>query len=155
MTSEHASQAHATPGDGPGYEIKDASVPALLSFGVGLVLSLVAVQFLIYGFYHIFLAEAPKPIKVATDSSANLYQQLRDLHRKEDATLGSYGWVDRKAGVVRIPIDRAIELVAEKGVRFGKGPKTEIEMNSHSGTPVPAPAADQDKTPPAPMGSKP
>jgi hypothetical protein len=30
--------------------------------------------------------------------------------------LGSYGWVDRKAGVVRIPIDRAMELSAQ-GVR--------------------------------------
>ncbi len=30
--------------------------------------------------------------------------------------LSSYGWVDRKAGVVRIPVDRAMDLVAQ-GVR--------------------------------------
>ena len=60
--------------------------------------------------------------------------------------------------MVRIPIDRAIELVAEKGVPFGKGPKTEVEMNSHAGTPVPA-ADDGDgqdaTTPPDEDGTKP
>jgi hypothetical protein len=34
--------------------------------------------------------------------------------------LGSYGWVDEKAGVVHIPIDRAMELVAQ-GVRPAPG----------------------------------
>ncbi len=34
--------------------------------------------------------------------------------------LGSYGWVDRAAGVAHIPIDRAMELV-EKGVRARPG----------------------------------
>jgi hypothetical protein len=35
--------------------------------------------------------------------------------------LRSYGWVDRGAGVVHVPIDRAMELVA-KGVRAAPGP---------------------------------
>jgi hypothetical protein len=37
----------------------------------------------------------------------------REARKKQ---LGSYGWVDRKAGVVRIPIERAMELSAQ-GVR--------------------------------------
>ena len=36
---------------------------------------------------------------------------LETLRAREDAQLNSYGWVDRNAGVVRIPIDRAIELL--------------------------------------------
>jgi hypothetical protein len=35
---------------------------------------------------------------------------------KEDETLSTYGWVDRKAGVVRIPIERAMEIVAREGL---------------------------------------
>jgi hypothetical protein len=35
---------------------------------------------------------------------------LDDLHQKEQAQLGSYGWVDQSAGVARLPIDRAIAL---------------------------------------------
>jgi hypothetical protein len=39
----------------------------------------------------------------------------RDRARKR-ARLASYGWVDRNAGVVHLPIERAMELVAQ-GVR--------------------------------------
>jgi hypothetical protein len=45
--------------------------------------------------------------------SAHRGAQDREARKKQ---LGSYGWVDRKAGVVRIPIERAMELSAE-GVR--------------------------------------
>ena len=34
----------------------------------------------------------------------------------EDATLKSYQWVDRNAGVVRIPIDEAIKLTLQRGL---------------------------------------
>lgn len=42
--------------------------------------------------------------------SATRGAQDREARRRQ---LGSYGWVDRKAGVVRIPIDRAMELSAQ------------------------------------------
>ncbi|MGH9672676.1 MAG: hypothetical protein ACRD44_05795 [Bryobacteraceae bacterium] len=35
----------------------------------------------------------------------------------EEQMLSTYGWVDRKAGVVRIPIERAMELLAERESR--------------------------------------
>jgi hypothetical protein len=41
---------------------------------------------------------------------------LRELLAKEREQLESYGWVDRDAGVVRIPIERAIQIVAENGL---------------------------------------
>ncbi len=38
-------------------------------------------------------------------------KKLLDEHRqKEHADATSYGWIDQKAGTVRLPIDRAIEL---------------------------------------------
>jgi hypothetical protein len=39
----------------------------------------------------------------------------RDLEARRER-LGSYGWVDPKAGIVHLPIDRAMELSAQ-GVR--------------------------------------
>jgi hypothetical protein len=40
-----------------------------------------------------------------------------DAFRLQEAqTLHSYGWVDEQAGVVRIPIDRAMELLAQRGL---------------------------------------
>ncbi len=35
---------------------------------------------------------------------------------KEDHILSTYAWVDQKAGTVRVPIDRAIDLLAAKGL---------------------------------------
>ncbi|HEY2381489.1 MAG TPA: hypothetical protein VGK48_09960 [Terriglobia bacterium] len=34
---------------------------------------------------------------------------------REQAILHSYGWVDRSRGIVRIPIEREMELVAKRG----------------------------------------
>jgi hypothetical protein len=47
---------------------------------------------------------------------------LRELRAREEAKLHGYGWVDRNAGVVHIPIERAMDLVLEKGfpVRGGR-----------------------------------
>ncbi|MEO6003538.1 MAG: hypothetical protein ABIZ04_05340 [Opitutus sp.] len=39
---------------------------------------------------------------------------LTELHAKEAAQAKSYGWVDQKAGVVRLPLDRAMELTLQK-----------------------------------------
>jgi hypothetical protein len=35
---------------------------------------------------------------------------------KEEKTLYSYGWVDEKAGTVRIPIERAMDLLVQRGL---------------------------------------
>jgi hypothetical protein len=40
---------------------------------------------------------------------------LRALRAAENAILEHYGWVDRDKGVVHIPIDRAMDLLAERG----------------------------------------
>jgi hypothetical protein len=42
--------------------------------------------------------------------------QLNRILMKEDDILYSYGWVDQKAGVVRIPIDRAMDLLVQRGL---------------------------------------
>jgi len=40
-------------------------------------------------------------------------RELRELREEEAARLHSYGWVDRMAGTVRIPIDVALEMLAD------------------------------------------
>jgi len=41
---------------------------------------------------------------------------LKAYQAQEEALLNGYGWVDEGAGVARIPIDRAIELIAKQGL---------------------------------------
>lgn len=42
--------------------------------------------------------------------------EMRDYQKKVDALAAGYSWVDKSAGVARIPIDRAKELVAQQGL---------------------------------------
>jgi hypothetical protein len=44
-------------------------------------------------------------------------QPQQRLQARENARLRSYGWVDRDGGVVHIPIEKAMELVAGTGRR--------------------------------------
>jgi hypothetical protein len=42
--------------------------------------------------------------------------EINDFRMQEEKTLHSYGWVDQSAGVVHIPIDRAMQLLAQRGL---------------------------------------
>src|SRR5213595_1496366 len=40
----------------------------------------------------------------------------RRMRASEDAVLTTYGWVDRNAGVARIPLTRAMDLLVQRGL---------------------------------------
>ena len=40
----------------------------------------------------------------------------KDFQAAERARLSTYGWMDRSAGVVHVPIDRAMDLIAVRGL---------------------------------------
>jgi hypothetical protein len=42
--------------------------------------------------------------------------EIRDFRLQEEQQLHSYGWVDQPSGVMHIPIDRAMELIARRGL---------------------------------------
>lgn len=44
------------------------------------------------------------------------YQEIADMHAKEDLLLENYSYVDQGKGTVRIPIERAMELIAQRGL---------------------------------------
>jgi len=48
-------------------------------------------------------------------------QATADLHAKEDLLLDHYSSVDGQPGTVRIPIDRAMELIAQRGLPLAAG----------------------------------
>ena len=45
----------------------------------------------------------------------NQAHELKQLTEANQELLNSYGWIDRRQGIARIPVDRAIELLAESG----------------------------------------
>jgi hypothetical protein len=43
-------------------------------------------------------------------------QEIAEMHTREDLLLDNYSWVDRTSGKVRIPISRAMQIIAEHGL---------------------------------------
>lgn len=43
-------------------------------------------------------------------------EDVAQLHQREDLLLDRYSWVDRGQGKIRIPIERAMELIAQRGL---------------------------------------
>ena len=42
--------------------------------------------------------------------------EINDFRLQEEQKLDTYGWVDQQGGAIRIPIDRAMDLIAQRGL---------------------------------------
>lgn len=110
-----------------GYERRDLSPRAIALFGVGLavtvgVVAAVVTVFQIYAGSRYAGRQPPqRPPAVTRESTepqlqVNGASELRTMREAEERTLNTYGWVDPQAGTVRIPIERAMEILAQKGL---------------------------------------
>ena len=120
------------------HETSDVNIRGVLAFGLGLIIVAVALHVGIWLLFQAFAARetarvAPQyPLAAGQENrlppeprlQTNPRQDLKDLRAAEDDVLYQYGWVDKNAGVVRIPIDEAMKLVVQRGLaaRGGKRP---------------------------------
>jgi hypothetical protein len=56
--------------------------------------------------------KTPPGPRLQTSARADLAR----FRAHEEQTLNSYGWIDRNKGLVRIPIERAMNLLAQRGL---------------------------------------
>jgi len=117
------------------HEESDVNIRGILGFAVGLIVVAVVIHLLIYVLFGYFDSREGRKVTVEYPLAAgqgdrlppeprlqtNPRQDLLDLRAREDEVLGSYGWVDRNAGVVRIPIDAAMKLTLERGLPSRQG----------------------------------
>ncbi|HKY31600.1 MAG TPA: hypothetical protein VJV23_03605 [Candidatus Polarisedimenticolia bacterium] len=97
---------------------------ALAYVGLGLA-SMLIVAWLFFSFFpegrrgEPLGASRPLPAGLPPSPRLQLYPpaDLEELRLREEAVLTSYGWVDRPAGVARMPIERAMEIVAREAAR--------------------------------------
>jgi hypothetical protein len=110
------------------HEHRDVNIRAVYKFGLALTsLCLVAVA-LLFGLYRYFVNREGGPLahdRTNVDASAlppaprlqaAPIADMQDMLRAEDQILNGYGWIDQSKGVARIPIGRAIDLLAQRGV---------------------------------------
>src|SRR5262245_15183948 len=109
----------------PMRETTDVDAWAVGKFGIALALLCVVSLVLLWGMFRYFekLHGAPEkgatnPVKVFPQPQLQQTPvlDLRAIREAEETTLTTYGWVDQQKGVVRIPIDRAIDLLAARGL---------------------------------------
>jgi hypothetical protein len=137
------------------FEHQDLSPGAVYAFLTGLAVAGILIYFVLWGLYHYLDAyqrshQPPQNPLVQAESDTrhvrpqqiqkfpqprlekNERVEINDFLLKEEQTLDSYGWVDQKAGVVRIPIDRAMQLIAQRGLsttpKVGTVPPSEVNV---------------------------
>ena len=68
--------------------------------------------------------------------------EIAEMHAREDLLLDYYSWVDRGHGKVRIPIARAMQLLAQHGLPVAPAEQTEALMAGDRTPVVTAPLTD-------------
>ena len=120
------------------YEKEDASARAVIKVGTVLAAATIFSALLTFGVFKLLAyredkaevkaaapawarpVQPPEPrlqatIKEQTGALTSPLVELAALRREERALLDSYGWVDKPSGKVRIPIEAAMRLYAERG----------------------------------------
>ncbi len=117
------------------YETRDVRVRPLVQFLVGLTIATIAAYLIVLGIFRLFnarkAAEDTKADPVAVERAAmpddrklptepriqaDPAGDLQALRQVEDRILTTYGWIDRSAGTVHIPIERAMQMVLAEGL---------------------------------------
>ncbi len=112
------------------HEESDVDIRGIFAFGASLFVAAVLIHLMVFVLFRFFDARAGRtampeyPLAIAQENrlppeprlQINPRQDLADLRARENQTLTTYGWVDRNASVVRIPIDDAIRLTLQRGL---------------------------------------
>ncbi len=169
MKSDERNQSHS--GNGTGFEREDLSTRGVFAFMIGLAVVGVVIYFIIVGMYR-FLdnyersqMSTASPLvtskgamsrvvtqadmdKTFKDNGAPMLEVIEGVDLRKDLInqenqLNSYGWVDEKAGVAHIPIDRAMELIVQRGLPVHAPGAAESATAAPGNAPVRKPAASK------------
>jgi hypothetical protein len=126
---DHGGHGH---GDNPhvSYERKDVNIVQITGFGIGLLIAFMASVVAMWGLFHYFAGREdkvnpPSPPSMMTEKpmmppeprlQPEPVSELKKMRDNEEILLTTYGWVDSSKGTVHIPIDQAIDIVAQKGL---------------------------------------
>jgi FtsZ-interacting cell division protein ZipA len=126
------------PGHGSEFELEDFRPATIYAFLIGLAVACIVVAVAVWTGYKVadsfMRARQPKNPMVELQADTrkvmpaevkqfaeprleiNERTEINQFRLQEEQRLHSYSWVDESAGVVRIPIDRAMQLLAERGL---------------------------------------
>jgi hypothetical protein len=122
------------------FEHRDVSFTALTKFAIGLVLTTIfSIGFVLGIFQYLLHREGGVPASRIESPAQDARQlppeprlevtpdtDLQEMRSAEDQVLNNYAWLDQQNGIVRLPIDRAIDLIAQRSLpaRTQTGPQS-------------------------------
>jgi hypothetical protein len=122
------------------FEHRDVSFKALSRFAIGLIISTIFCAGLVLGIFQYLLHREGGVPASRIESPAQDARQLppeprleeapasdlQEMRAAEEQLLDNYAWLDKDNGIVRIPIGRAIDLIAQRGLpaRKESGPQS-------------------------------
>ena len=110
-----------------GYETRDVNLRAVLWLAIGIAGAVALVHVALWILLQDFNRQAKRLDPLVSPLAAERAppaapllqnaprEDLEQLRAAEQSVLNSYGWIDKQGGTVRIPIDRAMELLIERG----------------------------------------
>lgn len=143
-TAGKADDQYAATPPGAGYEHTDAHVGPILKFLLWLALSAVVIHLGLGLLFRVFVSQRVEstlrryPLtssgvrKVPPEPrlQENPRADILEFRTAEERVLNGYGWVDKGAGTVHIPIDHAIELTLKRGLPTRSEPAVPGRMPS-------------------------
>jgi hypothetical protein len=158
METRHGPGEPVAPnGSNEGYERSDANPSGVVRWAVWLIAVLVVVFISMAGLFDFYgkvqsLGKPASPFenaRVLPPAPRLQVEPRADLHAyclAQAKLLNTYGWADEHNGVVRIPVDRAMELTLQQGLPA----RTAAEIPAGVSNPAPfvPNIADQDQTGP-------
>ncbi|HLH17059.1 MAG TPA: hypothetical protein VKX45_07550 [Bryobacteraceae bacterium] len=127
-------------------EHRDVNVRAVFWTGVGLLVALWIIVLLMYPLFAFFRreraeAEAATPaasrgltVPPGPRLQSNPRRDLQEFRKYEEGQLNGYHWVDHARGVVSLPIERAIEILAQRGIPPQPAPPGMTYFDPRAGT---------------------
>ena len=129
MATNHGEKPPVPVDASAGYEKRDASIRGLIQFAFWMALVIVATLVAMHFAFDAFKKATPlgptmspmvkqgaRMIPPAPLLQAHPHQELEDYCQAQQQQVTTYGWVDQPSGVVRIPIDRAMDLILARGL---------------------------------------
>jgi hypothetical protein len=139
-------KSHGAPSPSPGYETRDANVRGVFGFLAVLSIVLVFTAIVCWGVFKYYSASRAsltptspfsntRQLPAGPQLQVNPRQDLLNFRAQQEHSLESYSWENKDDGTVRVPIERAMEMLLKQGLPVASGASSaDTSQGEKSGT---------------------
>ena len=164
-----------------GFERQDLGAKPVIGFIISVVVTGVLIYYVLWGVFHFMdvydrqhqqnlspLVHVEQDTRSVRTSDIRSFPEprleeserteLNDFRYGEEEQLNSAGWIDEKAGIAHIPITRAMDLIAERGLpttpAVGQLPPSPVNLARQAAAAADVSEMKPEAAKPSPQGKK-